>query len=350
MTDDQERRGPTGSQDPTEPISPGFPAPGGLTGGSVPPAEPIPNAPDPFSATGAPTTPPPGGPGEPPPGGPGETPSGNRAWWWALGGLVLLAIVAVTVWLATRGDADGDDGASPGATPSGSVTSEAPSEEPSPEPTTEVTTPPATGCTPTEGGTPDGASTHEIIDVDFDGRPDTAWLTTGADRRFGITTASGATFSAPVTTASPVPASAVVNLVAAGDGEAPIALVDVGREVLLYSVANCAVNVTQNAQDEPYTFDKGFSGFGTGVGCTAVDGVLHLAGLNAMSNDGSTYTVARTFVDLDESARRATNGQTETVAEGVPASDPVVVTAQETSCGDLVAGGADPGGPVEPQG
>ncbi|MEK8226634.1 hypothetical protein NKG05_11895 [Oerskovia sp. M15] len=104
-------------------------------------------------------------------------------------------------------------------------------------------------------------------------------------------------------------------------------------------MANCAVNVTQNPQDEPYTFDKGFSGFGTGVGCTAVDGVLHLAGLNAMSNDGDTYVVARTFIDLDESARRASNGQTETVAEGAPSSDPVVVTAQETSCGDLVAGG-----------
>ncbi|MFF2620175.1 hypothetical protein [Oerskovia jenensis] len=97
MTDDKERPGPAGDQDPTEAIKPAFPAPGGITGGSVPPAEPIPNAADPFSPTGASTTP--GGPTEPP---------GNRAWWWALGGLVLLAIVAVSIWLATRGDADGD--------------------------------------------------------------------------------------------------------------------------------------------------------------------------------------------------------------------------------------------------
>ncbi|MFE4465009.1 hypothetical protein ACFRCR_07785 [Oerskovia sp. NPDC056781] len=346
MTDDKERPGPAGDQDPTEPIRPSFPAPGGITGGSVPPAEPIPNAPDPFSATGAAT--PPGGPGEPPPGGPAEPP-GNRAWWWALGGLVLLAIVAVGIWLATRGDADGDAAASPAPTPSATVSSPSPSEKPTPEPTT-TTTPPSAGCAATETGTPAGASTHQIVDVDGDGRPDTAWLTGGADRTFGITTASGATFSAPVTSASPVPASAIVNLVAAGGGEAPIALVDVGREVLLFSVADCAVTVTQNAQGQPYTFDKGFSGFGTGVGCTAVDGVLHLAGLNATSADGTTYTVERTFVDLDQAARKATNGQAETVAEDAAAADPVVVTAQETSCGDLVAGGSEPGGPVEPQG
>lgn len=63
--------------------------------------------------------------------------------------------------------------------------------------------------------------------------------------------------------------------------------------MLLYSVADCAVTATRNDQDEQYTFDKGFTGFGTGAA----------------------------------------------------AGDPAVTTAMETSCGELVAGRD---GPVEP--
>ena len=102
----------------------------------------------------------------------------------------------------------------------------------------------------------------------------------------------------------------------------------------------------QNAQGEQYTFDKGFTGFGTGVGCTEVDGELHLAGLNAVSDDGTSFTVSRTFVDLDAGAQTATNGEEETVAQDAAADDPVVTTAQETTCGNLVAG---QDGPLEPQ-
>lgn len=104
MTDERER---AGHHDPLDPITPGFPAPGGITGGAVPPAEPIPHAADPFSPTGGPTTP---APGEPSAGGPADPPS-NRAWWWALGGLVLFGILAVTIWLMTRGGTD--EGAPP---------------------------------------------------------------------------------------------------------------------------------------------------------------------------------------------------------------------------------------------
>ncbi|PFG34632.1 hypothetical protein ATL42_2549 [Sanguibacter antarcticus] len=199
------------------------------------------------------------------------------------------------------------------------------------------------GCTATEVGTPAGAATTEIVDVDGDGAPDTAWMTGGSGRSFGVTTASGATFSTPIVSASPVPASAVVNVV--GDDATPIALVDLGREAQLFSLINCAVTQTVDASDTAYVFDRGFADQGTGVGCTEVVGVLQLAGLRAVQ-EGGTWTVTRTLVDLSDGGRVAADGTVDVVAEGAAAADPVVTTAQEVSCGDIVAGD---GGLAEPE-
>ncbi|OLT47889.1 hypothetical protein [Cellulosimicrobium sp. CUA-896] len=297
------------------------------------------------TTSGAPPTPGPDGDG------PTPTDGSRRTWPWIVLTVVALLVVALVVWLVTRPADDAPDASpSPSPTETGE-TSPSPTEDPDdeePDDTTSepTTSPAAEGCPATGDGPPDGADTHEVVDVDGDGRPDTAWLTGGADRTFGITTASGATFSTPVESASPQPASAVVNLVAAGSGTAPIALVDTGREVLLLSAAGCALAPTANAQGEPYTFDKGFTGFGTGVGCTKTEDALRLAGLDAVTEDGTSFTVSRTFVELDADARTATNGQEETVATAAGPDDPVVTTAQEATCGDLVAG---QDGPVEPR-
>ncbi|MFF2452492.1 hypothetical protein [Isoptericola sp. NPDC058082] len=264
----------------------------------------------------------------------------RNPWTWRVIVLAAVVVVAVVVWLVVRDDGgDGATAASP--PPTATATQDA-----SPDPSASPTTTGAAGCAETDEGTPEGADTHETVDVDGDGEADTAWLTGGADRRFGITTASGATFSVAVDSASPQRASAVVNVVAAGDDTAPIALVDTGREVLLFSAADCDLAATQNLAGAPYTFDKGFTGQGTGVGCTEVDGALHLAGLNATSADGGSFTVERTFVELDDGALAASNGEASTVAEGAGPDDPVVVTAQGTSCGELAVG---EDGPVEPQ-
>ncbi|WP_159791648.1 hypothetical protein [Puerhibacterium puerhi] len=275
-------------------------------------------------------------------------------------GLVLAATAACAGGAPPSGTAsDAGSGAAPsagGASPTSSgPAAAAPTGGAATSPGASPASPPASaaaGCPATGGGTPHGAGTHEVADVDGDGRADTAWLTGGADRAVGITTASGATFSAPVESASPVAASAVVATVSTDDGGVPIVLVDVGREVLLYSAAGCALTPTQAATadgptGEPYTFDKGFTGYGTGVGCSTVAGRLRLAGLDAASDDGETFTVTRTFVELGDAGAVARNGETRTVARGAAADDPVVATAQETTCGDLVAGRD---GPTEPQG
>jgi hypothetical protein len=265
-----------------------------------------------------------------------DPPSSRRGWIIALG--VLLAVaVGVIVFLLLDDDAEEP-------VPVASSTAPTATAEPTTEPTTTETA--SAGCPPNEGTAPAGADVVTVIDVDGDGRPDEAWLSGGDTRAFGITTASGATFSTTIESASPVPASAIVNRVQADD--IPIALVDLGREALVYSLAGCAVTPVANAQGQPYTFDRGFAGEGTGVGCTQDGGALRLAGLDAVADDaGQTYTVTRTFVDLGAEGREATNGEPEQVATGAAADDPVVTTAQVVSCGDLVAG--TDAGPVEPQ-
>ncbi|HWJ85067.1 MAG TPA: hypothetical protein VNR62_06540 [Cellulomonas sp.] len=263
----------------------------------------------------------------------------RRTWAWVVVACVVVVAVVVAVIWATRPD---DDAATPAPTSSTTtVTETTPAQTPT---TTESTSAAPTGCAPTDETAPEGADVVEVVDVDGDGREDQGWISGGAGRRFGITTASGATFSTTIESASPEPAAAVVQVIQ--QDLIPIALVDTGREALLYSLADCAVTPVQNAQGQPYTFDRGFGGAGTGVGCTEVDGVLRLAGLNAVSDDdGETFDVTRTYVDLDADGRHATNGEPEQVATGAPKANAVVTTAQEVSCGELVAG---KDGPVEP--
>ncbi|MCG2798772.1 MAG: hypothetical protein L6367_09560 [Cellulomonas sp.] len=250
--------------------------------------------------------------------------------------VVLLVLTAVLVWRAVDSPATSAS-ASPSATATGSASASTSAATPT------ATRTMSTGCPATPGvGTPSGANVHQVIDVDGDGLADQAWITGGSDRTFGITTASGATFSTAITSASPVPASAVVGLV---QGDQPIALVDVGREALLFSLDGCQVTAPADAQGTAYTFDRGLAGEGTGVGCSEDGSTLRLAGLNAVQATDGTYTVTRTYVDLSSDGRTATNGAKSTVATNAAATEAVVTTAQEVSCGDAVAG-VD--GPVEP--
>jgi len=203
----------------------------------------------------------------------------------------------------------------------------------------------AQACAPTKEGVPDDADTVTVIDVDGDGQRDTAWITPGADRRFGITTASGATFSEAIDSASPQRASAVVNRV--GPNDLPIALLDTGRSVDLLLLSGCEVRAVKNEQGQPYTFDKGFTGNGTGVACLQ-DGALTLAGMLAEPVDKSAtrFKVTRTWVELSDDGTTAKNGASKTLARAVGENDKDLELAQETSCDGLTA---PPDGPVEPE-
>jgi len=190
---------------------------------------------------------------------------------------------------------------------------------------------PLSGCAPTGTGVPAGATSKQIVDVDGDGRPDTGWLSDGGTT-FGITTASGATFSVPIELAGGGPRTV---LVADTDGHGTIAaLASDGRTVELLLVHDCGLSPATNAQGAHYEFDLGFRGTGTGVGCSQITGTptRSLVGLNVHLNAaGLPDSIHRTQIILG--ATTARNGITDTIpTEGNPAA---TQSGGTISCGDL---------------
>lgn len=202
---------------------------------------------------------------------------------------------------------------------------------PSTRPTT-ATTGAGRGCSSTGGGVPAGASHRLTIDVDGDGRRDTEWVTSSPDGsiRFGISTASGATFSAPWQSASPV--ERVVLVARPKPGAQPVILADDGRMVGLFTVLDCAIRPVTNVQGDQYRFDLGFADTGTGVGCLGPGDRPGLTGLNLLpTTDQKHYTITRTFVDVAGS--KATNGRRDTLHVTLPAGQAAVGSATAVTCG-----------------
>lgn len=193
-----------------------------------------------------------------------------------------------------------------------------------------------TGCTPDGTGVPAGAVSNRTIDVDGDGKPDTEWIQRHADGKvlLGVTTASGATFGAYFTSPSPVGRSMLIAD-ATGHGQI-VALASDGRQVALFTINHCRMTPLENAQGKQYTFDRGFTGHGTGVGCSQVAGTSgrELTGLKLnLDRDGNPLSVDRTAVEIHGAT--ATNGPSDTITvAGRSTSDPAVRTATEITCGN----------------
>ncbi|QNG37888.1 hypothetical protein F1C76_16025 [Geodermatophilaceae bacterium NBWT11] len=195
-----------------------------------------------------------------------------------------------------------------------------------------------TGCAPVGNGVPADAASAPTLDVDGDGRADTAWLegnTSTAVVVVGVTTASGATFSADYSSASPVSRQ---MLIADVDGAGTIAaIVSDGRTASLFSVSVCAMVPALNVQGSQYTFDLTGTG-GTGVGCSRVAGEpsTELVGLQLDQDaDGQPVSITRTAVLLDGTT--ATNGASDTIDVAGDPTGPAVASATRISCGDLVS-------------
>jgi hypothetical protein len=192
------------------------------------------------------------------------------------------------------------------------------------------TTSPGAGC-PAGGRVPRGAATGATADLDGDGRADTLWFSGGERRTLGVATASGAVFSTVFTSGAPQAASA---LGARLDDGSAVVLLNTGRSVPLYAVIGCALVPTANVQGRQYTFDLGFTGYGTGVGCADLGHGLGLVGLNARpEEDGQSFEVTRTPILLHHHGVSATNGTTKVIAKDAAADDRVVTTAQSVTCG-----------------
>jgi hypothetical protein len=231
-------------------------------------------------------------------------------------------LCALSAVLLLAGCASGGDDDRAAATSSAEATEAAPST--------------SAGCPPTGDGVPAGADAQPTLDVDGDGQADTEWIDTssGSDGgvTFGVTTASGATATAVIRSASPIERSVLVADVT-GSGEL-VALASDGRQVLLYALSDCGILPVLDEQGQPYAFDLGFTGAGTGVGCADADGdgVPDLLGL-LLQQPGSEETeavVQQTVVELDGNVAR--NGATTSAAAGDEVRQE---EARSVTCGDL---------------
>ena len=196
----------------------------------------------------------------------------------------------------------------------------------------------AGGCAPTGASPPADVSQRKVSDLDWDGRPDTLWVGQvrdadgHIDRVVGVTTASGAMSEVQVSSATPIPLSALA-IDAQQDGQHQIVVSD-GRSAHLYVFANCRLETAADNQGAPFLFDlQNLRDHGTGVGCSDLGPPStgrHLVGLQA-TNTGQ-WTVRRTEIDLNGTL--ATIGESDTVA-AASAQDPAVTSAQTISCGNL---------------
>jgi hypothetical protein len=198
------------------------------------------------------------------------------------------------------------------------------------------------GCAANHEVIPKGAGTASSPDLDHDGKRDTVWLAdSGTTRRLGVRTASGATFSTTYTSAAPQAAAAIGQRL--GDGS-EIILLNTGRSVQLYAVIDCRIVVSHNAQGKQYSFDLGFTGFGTGVRCVDSGRGLQVAGMLAEPDPNSTFTVYQTRIALSGQGRQARNIARQTLAKKAAATSSLVKSAQTVSCGAGNPGANEPEG------
>jgi hypothetical protein len=179
----------------------------------------------------------------------------------------------------------------------------------------------------------DSAGVGEIVDVDGDGIADTAWLTGDANgtRELGVATAAGGGDVATIRSASPSP---LTVLAADADGAAPVELfVSDSRTVQLWAFADCALRPVTDGEGEPYLFDLGLAGTGTGAGCVDAGGGRELVGLNITDDDGATVEWSRTVVERE--GLTASNGETETGELHQPEDADAIELLHTVSCGDM---------------
>jgi hypothetical protein len=251
-----------------------------------------------------------------------------------VGALTVAAVVLLVSACTNAGSAPNP----PAATATATVAAAAPTAAAS-------TTQPEPGhtCPPTTAQIPASAHEAPTADVDYDGRPDTLWLADlNGTRTLGIRTASGATFSTTFTSSAPQAASALGQKMAGADAPS-IVLLDTGRSVKLYTVADCAIVPTTNAQHAQYTFDLGFTGHGTGVECSSDSGGYTLAGLLAKpTTTGGGDAVFRTPITLSDYGRHASNGTRQTLAGNVDPQSTLAKHATSVTCGTNNAAVTEP--------
>lgn len=243
-----------------------------------------------------------------------------------------LAVVALVAAGCSDDGGDEPDRAGPTTSATASSTTVAPStSSTAAPPTTEA--PAVDGCPPGGEEPPPDATADEVDDVDGDGRPDQLWISAADPTAVavGVSTASGHHAQVPFESASPVQRAALAADVDA-DGRTEL-LLDDGRSVQLFAFDDCTIVPVTNAEGDVYTFSRGFTEHGTGVGCVEVEGQRHLVGLNVVEQTDTAVEWSRTVVEIDGTTAR--NGETTTGTFTSPEDDAAIELLHEVTCGDL---------------
>jgi hypothetical protein len=164
------------------------------------------------------------------------------------------------------------------------------------------------GCPADNAKIPAGArQVRTTVDLDNDGRVDTLWL---SDSRKGVRTASGATFSQPISNGG----GPQVSIRAIAIGDTPVVMEN-GRQAYVSAVVDCALVETKNKQGEQYSFDLGFTDPGTNYGCATIKGERQLVGLAVETSGMSTrkWQVEQTAITLKDGGKQAVNGDIKVV-------------------------------------
>ena len=234
--------------------------------------------------------------------------------------------------LASCGGAAGVATTRPATTITTTTVAPAPTTTVAPAPTTTVAPAPTTapGCTGGSTTIPTGAASNQVVDVDGDGRPDTAWILTDTSGvvTVGVVTSAGGGTDRTWNSASPVMRSVLV--VDINDTTPPLFLADDGRTVQLWAFTDCTIADVLNVQGGPYEFSLGFTDVGTGVGCATVDGVHELVGLNVTGESADTVSWSSTVVVV--SGTEARNGTVTTGTFASPEDDAAIALLHTVAC------------------
>ena len=172
---------------------------------------------------------------------------------------------------------------------------------------------------------PAGAITRTTIDVDGDGLADTEWVSATPSLEFGVTTASGATYSFSLDTASP---ATRVGFIARLNDHRIVALTDDNRSASVHFFVNCGWVTTKDSHGNPFALDyNDFGGTGSGVGCSLGYVVQYQA-----TNSSTGWTVTKRPLNLNATGSFASWGSVSTVVANASASDSRVIAAQSLTC------------------